>query len=279
MLASLSLPVMGLVVWLALHHRYIYSEDCAGLNHFDIQSIGIISSPLIDESSGLFPAGNGTFFTHNDDTDSSLYIIDYHGKLQHRIRIPLVNRDWEEVSGDGKGSIFIGDFGNNLNLDKPLKILIVNPNENKIEGIIRFRYEDFNEFPPHLPAEMNYDCEAMVYWNDSLYLFTKNKNERGTNLYAMPAKPGQYRPRKKQYLPLLGMVTGAALRPDGKELALLTYGKIYIYNLNKGFETIPGPDLCIPGWKFRQSEAITYWGKDSLLVGNEQGELFLLKRK
>lgn len=270
---------MGLVFWLALHHRYIYSEDCSGLKAFEIQSIGKISSPLIDESSGLYPAGNGTFFTHNDDTDSSLYIIEAKGKLKHRIWIPLVNRDWEEVSGDQKGRIFIGDFGNNLNLDKPLKILIINPEKNKIEGTIRFRYEDHLEFPPKSPSEMNFDCEAMVYWNDSLYLFTKNKTERGTNLYTMPAQPGTYRIRKKQTLPLLGMVTGAALRPDGKELALLTYGKVYFYSLHQGLQSIPAPDFCVPGWKFRQSEAISYWGRDSLLVGNEQGELFLLNRK
>lgn len=278
-LGLLAIPISGMVLWLALHHRYIYSEECKGLKTFDLQPFGKISSSLIDESSGLFPAGNDEFYTHNDDTDSSLYRISAKGKLVHRYRIPLTNRDWEEVTGDGKGRIFIGDFGNNLNLDKPLKILIVRPDENRIEGEIRFRYQEHNQFPPTFPSEMNFDCEAMVYSNDSIYLFTKNKTERSTCFYVLPARPGKYVVKKRQRLPLLGLVTGAALRPDGKELALLTYGKVYFYTLSNGLSSLPEPDFCFPGWKFRQSEAISYWGNNRLLVGNEQGEIFLLNRK
>jgi hypothetical protein len=151
--------------------------------------------------------------------------------------------------------------------------------KNKTEGMIRFRYADQQAFPPVKPGSMNFDCEAMVYQKDSLYLFTKNKKERSTNVYAIPAKPGDFTVVKKQEIPLLGMVTAASLRPDGKELALLTYGKLYFFTLNNGLQSIPNPDFCFAWSKFRQSESLSYWGRDSLLAGNEQRDLYLITRK
>lgn len=286
MLKKLRLPALfligltGMPVFFALlWHRQIYSESCAGEKHFRFRKTGQIQHLKINESSGLAHFKNQSFFTHNDDTDSSLYLINANGKLEHRWSIPYHNRDWEDLCTDGGDRVFIGDFGNNFNRSKALKIYILHLKRNKVEGIIRFKYEDQVEFPPYFPGAMNYDCEAMVYFKDSLYLFTKNKHERSTSLYTIPAKAGTYSIRKKQEINLLGMVTGASIRPDGKELALLTYGKIYFISLKNGMNQIPAPDLCLARWTIRQSESISYWGNDSLLVGNEQRELFLIERK
>ena len=149
----------------------------------------------------------------------------------------------------------------------------------KVIGDIQFTYGDQKSYPPKWPGDMNYDCEAMVHSGDSLYLFTKNKDDRSSSVYAVSDKPGVYTLQKRQTIPLLGMVTGAALRPDGKELALLTYQRIYLFEVGPGFQVSSKPKLCIPIWKGRQMEAISYWDSDRLLVSNEQRDLFLISKK
>jgi len=261
-------------LYLALRHRQMYKENCQGTERFDFQNYGKINDPNIDESSGLALEKDSLFWTHNDDTDSSLYLISARGNLKDKWPIPFKNRDWEEACKDKNQNLYVGDFGNNFELDRNLRILKISTINRKIIGEIQFKYVDeHNEILEH-------DCEAMVHWGDSLYLFTKSKTERLSNVYVVSDKPGKYKIRKKQSIALFGVVTAAALRPDGKELALLTYGKIYFYSLPDFVSgKIPASDFCFAYWNMRQSESICYWNSDSILLGNEQGNLYLMTRK
>jgi len=267
------------ILFTAVWHRQLYSEDCEGSAHFRIKKIGKLEDKRIEESSGLCSDGEGNFFTMNDDTDTCLYVLGLKGEKRGRIAISAKNQDWEEICRAKDGRIFIGDFGNNLNKRKNLSILIWDPRMKKITGQIFFRYQDQNSFPPLNPLQMDHDCEAMVFHSDSLWLFTKNRSGRSTGVYALPAKAGNYVAKKQQEIPLLGTVTGASLRPDGKKLALLVYRKIYFFSLPHGLQQIPAPDICLSAWNIRQSEAICYIGNDSLLLSNEQGSLFMVTRK
>lgn len=264
---------------IALSHRQIFSENCIGGEVFSIAPIGYIEDSRVKESSGLVAVSDSLFWTHNDDTDSSLYLISPKGNLKSVWTLPFKNRDWEEITSDKQGNLYLGNFGNNLNYQILATIYKLDPRHRKLLGRISFLYEDHLEFQIMNPMKMNFDCEAMIHCGDSLYLFTKNKSERGTNVYVMPDKPGRYIARKKQEIKILGMVTAATLRPDGKELALLTYGKVYFFSLKNSLQQIPQPDFCLAYWQSRQSESLAYWGRDSLLLGNEQRELFLLKRR
>jgi hypothetical protein len=254
-------------------HRQIFQEFCAGESRFEILKHAEIQSPEINESSGFIHKSGHSFFTHNDDSDSAIYLISDQGKLQEKFFIPFPNRDWEDIARSEKGILFLGDFGNNFQKKILMKILMVDETRKKIVGLIQFQYLDDEG------QKVNFDCEAMVYQRDSLFLFTKDKWERKSHVYALPARHGMHLAKRKQTIALKGMVTAAALRPDGKELSLLTYGKVYFFSLPNGLNAIPQPDFCLAKWDVRQSEALCYWGKDSLLLGNEQGNLFLLRRK
>ncbi len=254
-------------------------EDCSGSGQFELSAFSTFQNPAIEESSGLCPDGKGAFFTMNDDSDSCLYRFGPSGEDLGSFCLSALNEDWEEICRAPDGRIFIGDFGNNFNRRKNLHILIIRPGEEKKPGILHFDYPEQNSFPPINPFHWYFDCEAMVYERDSLWLFTKNKDGRFTNLYVLPAKKGNYRASKIAEIPLQGTVTGAALRPDGKELALLVYRKIYFFSLRNGLREIASPDICLSAPQIRQSEALCYISRDSLLLSNEQGQLFLVKRK
>ena len=252
----------------------MYKENCEGSARFDFQMYGKINNPKINESSGLALEKDSLFWTHNDDTDSSLYLISAKGNLKSKWPIPFSNRDWEEVCKDRDQNLYVGDFGNNFELGRNLRVLKTSTIGRKIIGVIQFDYLD------EKGEIIQHDCEAMVHWGDSLYLFTKSKTERISIVYAIPDKPGRYKVKEKQRLSIYGVVTAAALRPDGKELALLTYGKIYFYSLPSFVSgPIPASDFCFAFWNMRQSESICYWKPDSILLGNEQGNLYLMSRK
>ena len=274
-LAAAGIFLLALLFW----QRPWYLEECGGGKQFSLQLQAKFENPAVRESSGLCPDGLGNFFTMNDDSDPCLYRLGLQGEDLGKICLEAENRDWEEVCRAADGRIFVADFGNNLNRRKDLHILIIQPGQEKKPGMLRFRYEDQEDFPPINPFRFDFDCEAMVFHRDSLWLFTKNKDGRSSHLYVLPAREGEFVARKCGEIPLQGTVTGASLRPDGKELALLVYRKIYFFSLRNGLREISSPDICLPAWQVRQSEAICYINRDSLLLSNEQGQIYLIQRK
>jgi len=272
--------LFALVVFLAaLHHRQVFSEECTGLEEWKVEICGFIDNPAIEESSGLVHVKKDLFWTHNDDEDYNLYLINLKGKTRYRWPVKIQNNDWEDITADSNGHLFIGNFGNNFNLRRKVSIWKLDPYERKGVYPIIIHYQEQGDFSPPIPGLMNFDVEGMVYHEDSLYLFTKNKNKKGFNVYAVADKPGHANPKIRQSVSIKGMVTGACLSPDHKELALLTYQRIYFFKMEPGFRIAEKPFDCIPIWRGRQMEAISWFRMDSILVSNEQRDLFLISKK
>ncbi|HTF81973.1 MAG TPA: hypothetical protein VL947_09615, partial [Cytophagales bacterium] len=146
----------------------------------------------IDESSGLAHITDSTFYTHNDGSDNRLYEIDLKGRLLSTKEIPNISlTDFEEMAEDQE-HYYIGDIGNNSNLRRNLRIYKVHKKDFSRIDTISFSYPDQTEFPP-VKKERNFDCEAFVYHNDSLFLFSKNRGYKLVKMYALPAKKGTYK--------------------------------------------------------------------------------------
>jgi hypothetical protein len=231
----------------------------------------------IHESSGLAVADSGQFlYTIGDGGNTStVYKIDFKGKVKQEIAIPCTNVDWEEITKDRHGNLYIGDFGNNSNNRKDLRIYRYSLETHKTDTI-SFSYPDQNAFPPER-RERDFDCEAFIFYNDSLYLFTKNRGSRMVHIYQLPSIPGKYKAILKQRLYINSMVTGAAFEPSRKEIALLSYGKIYFLKLKEGnnFEAVPF--YCHRFLRSGQSEGLAYGDENTLFITNEHGTLFKLR--
>jgi hypothetical protein len=190
----------------------------------------ILMPPELKEVSGFVVVKNEkvpTLLLHNDGGNDPFLYKTKGNKVINTIKFPknIINNDWEDLTQDDKGNIYIGDFGNNLNSRKDLKIYRYNAALNQIDSIT-FTYPDQNLFPPTSQKDWNFDCEAMVYCNDSLHLFTKNRfvGNFYTKHYILTAKPGNYIALFRDSILLKNqVVTGAALSNDGKTLALITY--------------------------------------------------------
>lgn len=109
-----------------------------------------------------------------------IYEIDSTCKLLRQVFIKNANSiDWEDITQDPSGNMYIGDFGNNNINRKDLTIYkIPNPSliveDTIIAESIHFTYLNQFDFPP-ANDQKNFDMEAMIWYRDSLHLFSKTE--------------------------------------------------------------------------------------------------------
>jgi len=185
----------------------------------------------VKETSGLAVLG-GVLITHNDKGRSNqlLLLNSESGKIEQTIDVSNIqNTDWEDLA-KSEEFLFIGDMGNNEGERKNLAIHLVaikdinkTTSSVKSTGSIDFYYPEQNEFD--VSKKHNFDCEAILYHNQQIYLFTKNRLDDKTNLYALPAKPGNYAAKLIGSFEVGGRITGADVSADGKKIALVGYNK------------------------------------------------------
>ena len=209
----------------------------------------IMDLPIsLNEVSGLeTDARNNLFWMVNDSGNKPiLYGLDNTGKIIKAIKVKAKNRDWEDLTTDPEGNIYIGNFGNNDNDSKGLSILKItakdlSKNKESIKPkIISFTYPEQKKFPPK-KSKRHFDCEAFFFFNDSLYLFTKSRapKEPGkTNLYKLPTTKGNY---EAEYIDTFNTcdqsecwVTSADINSKGNKLALLTENSVLVFSKLKG---------------------------------------------
>jgi hypothetical protein len=225
----------------------------------------------IAESSGLARIkGRNTFWTHNDGGNSSeLYEINKKGEEISRVSLPtLPNIDWEDLAQDNEGHVFIADIGNNANNRRDLKIYKLNPTKPEAIETIAVSYADQRAFPP-LAKDQNYDCEAVVYHQQKLFLFSKNRSadDKFVKMYVFPAVGGSYSAAPTDSVFIKSMVTSADISPDGRTLALLSYGKVFLFDISKGLN-FRKPTSCIKIGR-GQSEAIVFVNNTDFIFTNE----------
>ncbi len=184
-------------------------------------------SDQIERTSGLI-FWDGYLWTHNDHEDIILYGLDTtSATIEHKYPLKgVVNFDWEEISQD-QNYIYVGDFGNNTGDRKDLHILRIDKSSLK-EGntdidTIWFSYEDQTDFDPKEAYQTDFDCEAMIVSDDSIYLFTKQWISGKTSVYRLPKIPGNHTALKKASYNVEGLITGATYLETEQLIALCGY--------------------------------------------------------
>jgi len=204
----------------------------------------IIDLPIdLSEVSGIaVDKSNGVIWMVNDSGNKPiLFGLNGNGEIVKSIKIKAKNKDWEDLTMDPKGNLYIGDFGNNDNDRKHLTILKISKDSlnGNLKSItperIKFSYPEQKKFPPK-KSKRHFDCEAFFFFDDNLYLFTKSRSpkEKGkTNLYQLPAKKGHY---KAKFLSEFNTceesecwVTSADINDKGDKLALLTENSVFVF--------------------------------------------------
>ena len=222
----------------------------------------------VDETSGLI-LWNGSLFTMNDDTDTNLYKLDTAtGNILQTLAVSgTTNHDWEEIAQDA-AYIYIGDFGNNVSGNRTnLNIIRVDKagllTNSPAVSYINFSYADQTSFAPTGANDTDFDCEAMIVSNDSIYLFTKQWNAGQTSVYALPKTPGNYVAQLQGTLNVNGLITAATYLEDKRLVVLSGYSSLvspFVYLLYdfQGHDFFSGNKRKVNiSATFHQMEAIT----------------------
>jgi hypothetical protein len=186
----------------------------------------------LKEISGLHRA-NGEWWGHNDSGyDPDIFSIDPETGIEWK-KIGLKdakNRDWEDICADAT-NLYIGDFGNNNNDRENLGIYkapfsaIGNGSNQTINdseySFLPFAYPDQTDFSTQPEDSTVFDCEAMIFAQNNLQLFTKNRKEYKTTHYRL--HPVTAAIHKLETFDSKGLITGASISTDGALIVLVGY--------------------------------------------------------
>jgi hypothetical protein len=227
----------------------------------------------VKESSGLVYS-QGLFWTLGDSgTKPELYGLDSSGKCVTVLTHPsLVNYDWEELVVDQERKrFFIADVGNNSNKRRELKVYALDSTKQLTTIPVAYALQE--SFPPTEKLK-NYDCEAVVFVKDSLFLFSKNRGIPLVHWYAFSVEGPQQKLFPGREIFLKGMITAAAYDELSGQLVLLSYGKLYWFKVQDGNVMRAKPWLIKKIPFYGQTEALCFDDKGTLYFSNEKGKMW-----
>lgn len=190
-----------------------------------------------------------------------------------------MNSDWEDITIDNDGFLYISDLGNNCNCRRDLvfyKIIENDPTAARTHVFekVFVRYPDQNQFPA--PRDnFNFDSEGVFWANGKMYVFSKHRSDTRTKLYRLDKiKSGKVNVLKQiGTFDIQGMVTAADASVDGKRIAVLTYGAVWVFEAQKKGDYLNGSVWYRPV-KATQIESICFDGNNLIVIDEVGGKMY-----
>lgn len=239
----------------------------------------------LKEVSGItYSTEDSLLWTLEDSGNANvLFALNSEGLIAKEVTIKNVeNIDWEDLTKDKEGNLYIGDFGNNENERQDLCIYKMDKksldNENAFPAYkISFSYPEQKNFPPK-KKELLYDVESFFELNGNFYLFTKNRSKGfdGTVfIYKVPNRAGFHKAE------LIGdfktcddydncAITSAAISPDQSKVVLLSHSKIWLFKNFSSDNFLSGIRTETELQHNSQKEAICFKDNNTLLIADEK---------
>jgi len=251
----------------------------------EFQFAEVVGLPtVIDESSGLESVNNDLFLSFNDSGgEAALYEFGTNGVITRTIHLSNgQNIDWEDITQDAAGNIYVGDFGNNDNDRRDLVIYKIaaagfkNATTSVEVEKINYSYPEQTAFPPP-STERLFDVESMFTKGDFLYLLTKDRTNPFmgiTNLYRLPKTAGTHEATLIEQFNTdtdkgKGRITAADLSPDERTLAMISNEKIWLFQNIQGDDFFNGELLELNLPVQLNMEGVVFKDNCSLYMSNE----------
>lgn len=272
--------------------------SCATSSQEVIQELFSLPKKIKESSAVEVTEKSNLIWTLEDSGNKPLlFALDKKGEIVNTVEITNAkNIDWEDLTSDKDGNLYIGDFGNNDNERKDLSIYKINAadltrKQASAAERIAFFFPEQAQFPPK-KSERFYDVESFFLFEDNFYLFTKNRSSKfdGTTLlYQVPNKAGNHPAKLLSSFKTCDnfnhcAVTSADISPDGKKVALLSSDKVWIFTDFTSNNFLSGKVEQIDLKNFTQKEGICFVGNDKLYITDEKdkktgGKLYQLLLK
>jgi len=243
----------------------------------------LILPTSLNENSGLvFINADSCWWINDSDNEAELILTNSNGKDVRIYSLQGTNTDWEDLSQDDMGNLFIGDIGDNARKRSSYKFYKYDPSTKSLDSIL-FKYGG--------NQSVSHDCESFVWFENNIHLFTKgavDKKDFICNHYSMDDHTTIQNSKLRGSINLKPfVVTGACISPDGKTLALLSYrykfvlgilpdtdSRIYFFEIGDSLETVfrrPIGYYTLPTWlTTRQYESIDFIDSNHLMLGAEK---------
>ncbi len=275
----------------------LFCTNCKQSAQQKIEVVTALPNEIKESSACEISKASDLVWTIEDQgNENLLFGFNKNGELIRKIRITNVeNNDWEDLSSDDQGNLYIGDFGNNDNERQNLAIYKINPsdlNKEEVEAseIVQFYYPEQKDFPPKKKDKV-FDVESFLVFNNKFYLFTKNRSsdfDGTTSIYRVENNSQTKLPAKKlsEFVTCDNFnhcaVTSAAISPDKKKVALLSSDKVWIFTDFKEDDFFSGNAKTIELENFTQKEGLCFETNESVLITDEaekKGESLLYRLK
>ena len=263
----------------------VNNGSCRYAPTFIMPILKCIQPPVLSENSGMIFWDNLVWQFNDGGGLPVLYAMDtLTNSIVRTVKLQdAYNLDWEDIAQD-ESYIYVGDFGNNLNGARP-KFLIYKISKSDLIGkngnivvkpsIIQFAYEDQPMSPVIVPSNTtDWDCEAMISFENKLYLFTKQWKGKKTVVYELSKETGFNVAFRKDSLGVGGLITGADIQVEQKRIVLTGYtisGERFIYLLYdfKGSNFFSGNKRKISLLGPQQTESVSFIDSNNIYIGSE----------
>jgi hypothetical protein len=212
---------------------------------------------------------------------NTLYGLNSDGKIIKNLEISnATNIDWEDLTSDEQGNLYIADFGNNSKKRKDFSIYKIENPKNKSSKVFAEKI-NFN-----LPKSINSeDFEAFFIFQDSFYIFSKEQKK--AILIKVPNAVGHHEAELVTEFNLDGknnLITSADISSDGKTVILLNHDKLWKLSEYTSDNFLKG---AIEEFNFdhnSQKEGICFKDENTIYITDERahgtgGNLYELKFK
>ena len=237
----------------------------------------------LKEISGIAFYNNLIYTLEDSGNPNNIVVIDTLGNTKKTISVTNIeNIDWEDLTFDNKGNLYIGDFGNNDNVRKDLAIHKINQTELQNDEVetaykITFDYPEQKEFPPK-KKELLFDVEGFFEYHNHFYLFTKNRSKGfdGTSyIYKIPNKAGHHHAQLIKTITTCSdyhncAITSATISPDGSKFGLLSHSKIWLFENYTNDDITTGKMTELDLKHYSQKEAICFKNNNDLFLADEK---------
>jgi len=233
----------------------------------------------LEEASAIETVINSKLLWTIEDAGNknNIYGMDLKGNLVKNIDISnSSNMDWEDLTSDDEGNLYIGDFGNNGKNRDDFTIYKVSNLKDDETTAERINFT----LPKKIKSE---DFEAFFIFNDNFYIFSKEN--KSTKLFKVPNQIGKHTATFVTEFKLKGKhtkITSADISNDGKTIVLLNHDKLWKITDFKGNDFFKGTIKELAFEHDSQKEGICFKHENMVYITDERdkskgGNLYMFK--
>ena len=222
----------------------------------------------LHEVSAIETVPNSNLYWVIEDAGNSntIYGLNTKGTIQKSVTIDNIdNKDWEDLTSDISGHLYIGDFGNNNKKRKLFSIYKIDLHD-ILADKTQAKSIQFS-LPDHIKSK---DFESFFLWNDTFYIFSKDHKK--CFLFKVPNAIGKHTAKfisEHKFDKKDNKITSADISSDGQTVVLLTHNKLWKLTKFEGENFFSGRIESLAFDHNSQKEGICFKNKNEVLITEE----------